>query len=237
MLTLPLYCANQCHTGEVDRAFFLPPALQVAPALLGAKLTVDSPEGAVTLRITEVEAYHGVGAPGPYDPGSHARKARTERNGSMFGPPGHAYVYFSYGMHHAINMVCSPEGVASGVLIRAGEIVAGARLAEARRHRKRRGTHDPDPDAPAISARMLARGPGNVAAALGLTRATHDGLDLFAPPFQLTPRAPGFEAARIANGPRVGVAGEAGGPAFPWRFWIAQDPTVSAFRPGRGAPR
>lgn len=237
MLTVPLYCARQCHTGEVDREFFLPPALEVAPRLLGASLTVASDAGMVTLRITEVEAYHGLGAPGPYDAGSHARRARTDRNGSMFGPPGHAYVYFSYGLHHAINMVCSPVGVASGVLIRSGEIIEGSELAEARRHRKRRGTRDPDPDAPAISARMLARGPGNVAAALGLTRETHDGLDLFAPPFRVSPRDASFDAATIATGPRVGVAGEAGGPAFPWRFWIAHDPTVSAFRPGRGAPR
>ncbi|WP_017794141.1 DNA-3-methyladenine glycosylase [Leucobacter salsicius] len=221
----------------MDRAFFLPPALEVAPRLLGAQLTVESEAGSVTLRITEVEAYHGLGAPGPYDPGSHARRARTDRNGSMFGPPGHAYVYFSYGMHHAINMVCSPEDVASGVLIRSGEIIDGAVLAEARRHRKRRGTHDPDPDAPAISARMLARGPGNVAAALGLARETHDGLDLFAPPFRVDPRTASFDLTSIQSGPRVGVAGEAGGPAFPWRFWIAHEPTVSAFRPGRGAPR
>lgn len=221
----------------MDRKFFLPPALEVAPRLLGAQLTVASEAGTVTLRITEDEAYHGLGAPGPYDAGSHARKARTDRNDSMFGPPGHAYVYFSYGMHHAINMVCSPDGIASGVLIRSGEIIAGAALAEARRQRKRRGSRDPDPDAPIINAPMLARGPGNVAAALGLTRETHDGLDLFAPPFLVSPRDASFDPARIATGPRVGVAGVAGGPAFPWRFWIAHDPTVSAFRPGRGAPK
>lgn len=118
---------------------FLAPALEVAPLLLGARLTVSGhlnrqhPGVPVTLRITEVEAYHGVGTPGPYDAGSHSRDRRTERNASMFGPPGHAYVYFSYGMHFAINMVCSPEGTASGVLIRAGEIVAGAEVARSRR--------------------------------------------------------------------------------------------------------
>lgn len=221
----------------MDHTFFLPPALEVAPQLLGAHLSVASPEGAVTIRITEVEAYHGVGAPGPYDAGSHARKARTDRNNSMFGPPGHAYVYFSYGLHHAVNLVCSPDGIASGVLIRAGEIVAGAELAELRRHRKRRGINDPDPDAPAIQSRMLARGPGNVAAALGLTRESHDGLDLFMPPFNVSARDDRFDEASVVAGPRVGVAGIAGGPDFPWRFWIAHDPTVSTFRPGRGAPR
>ena len=215
----------------MDRSFFLPPALEVAPLLLNATLTVDSPDGLVSLRITEVEAYHGLGAPGPYDAGSHARRARTDRNKSMFGPPGHAYVYFSYGMHHAINMVCSPDGIASGVLIRAGEIVAGTRLAEQRRlHKQGRGLGQ-------LPARSLARGPGNVAAALGLSRETHDGLDLFASPFQVSLPSAEADEVSVMRGARVGVAGEAGGPAFPWRFWIAHDPTVSAFRPGRGAPR
>ncbi|WP_449282877.1 DNA-3-methyladenine glycosylase [Leucobacter sp.] len=212
----------------MTRELFLSPALEAAPRLLGALLTVAAPEGDVTIRITEVEAYHGVGTDGPYDAGSHSKDRRTERNASMFGPPGHAYVYFSYGMHFALNMVCSPEGAASGVLIRAGEVVSGAELAQARRAAKR--------GAP-IAARMLARGPGNLASALGIRRETHDGRDLFAAPFAL--RLPGASSAptpeEVASGPRVGVAGEAGGTAFPWRFWIAGDPTVSAFRPGRGA--
>lgn len=215
----------------MDRSLFLSPALEVAPRLLGALLTVHDedrggPDGRVTVRITEVEAYHGVGTPGPYDAGSHSRDRRTERNASMFGPPGHAYVYFSYGMHFALNMVCSPEGAASGVLIRAGEVVEGIELARARREAGR--SSQPIPD------RGLARGPGNLAAALGVTRPLHDGRDLFAAPFQL---AAGIEApARIATGPRVGVSGEAGGAAFPWRFWLPGDPTVSAYRPGRGVP-
>lgn len=208
----------------MTRELFLSPALEVAPRLLGGLLTVEAPEGGVTIRITEVEAYHGVGVDGPYDAGSHSKDRRTERNASMFGPPGHAYVYFSYGMHFALNMVCSPEGVASGVLIRAGEVVEGVGLAQARRSAKR--------GAP-LAERMLARGPGNLAAALGIRRDTHDGRDLFDAPFAL--RLAGHAPERIANGPRVGVAGEAGGHAFPWRFWLAGDPTVSAFRPGRGA--
>lgn len=217
--------------GGVTRELFLSPALEVAPVLLGGRLTVSAPEGQVTVRITEVEAYHGLGTEGPHDSGSHSRSRRTERNASMFGPPGHAYVYFSYGMHFALNLVCSPEGAASGVLIRAGEVLEGLGVARARRSAKRGGA----PPAPA----MLARGPGNLAAALGIRRETHDGLDLFAAPFALSlPTASSGPAPHeIASGPRVGVAGEAGGPAFPWRFWIAGDPTVSAFRPGRGAPR
>lgn len=235
------------------RDLFLPPALEVAPRLLGGLLTLDGSAlgehdleasrdnrleapgdnrlkalGSVTVRITEVEAYHGVGVPGPYDAGSHSRDRRTERNSSMFGPPGHAYVYFSYGMHFALNMVCSPEGSASGVLIRAGEVVAGETVARARREAKRGS-------GAAIPGRLLARGPGNLAAALGIRRDRHDGLDLLAAPFAFTPSPEPPPA--ISNGPRVGVAGAAGGPAFPWRFWIAGDPTVSAFRPGRGAPR
>ncbi|MBK0418144.1 DNA-3-methyladenine glycosylase [Leucobacter sp. CSA1] len=213
------------------RELFSSHALDVAPNLLGGLLTLDGAGGPVTVRITEVEAYHGVGTPGPYDPGSHSRDRRTERNASMFGPPGHAYVYFSYGMHFALNMVCSPEGVASGVLIRSGEVVAGADIAHARREAKRGTVAAPIPD------RMLARGPGNLAAALGITRPEHDGLDLLAAPFAFRPGQGPVPVETIASGPRVGVAGEAGGPAFPWRFWIAGDPTVSAFRPGRGAPR
>lgn len=202
-------------------------ALDVAPWLLNGHITVDHGGGPVRLRITEVEAYHGVGTPGPYDAGSHARDRQTARNAAMFGPPGHAYVYFTYGMHFALNMVCSPVGVASGILIRSGEIVAGEALARARRGAKRGGSGDEIPHA------HLARGPGNVATALGLDL-SQNGLSLFADPFA-------FEAAltapeRVASGPRVGVAGIAGGPEFPWRFWIAGDLTVSAFRPGKGAP-
>ncbi|MFA7498435.1 MAG: DNA-3-methyladenine glycosylase [Leucobacter sp.] len=211
----------------MDREFFTPPALEAAPRLLSATLRVDSDAGAVTVRITEVEAYHGVGTPGPYDPGSHSKDRRTERNASMFGPPGHAYVYFSYGMHFAINLVCSPEGTASGVLLRAGEIVDGHSLAEARRSVRREGSP--------IKHRMLARGPGNLAQALGITREVHDGRDLLAAPFEI--RLASSPIIEVAAGPRVGVAGVAGGPAFPWRFWIPGDRTVSAFRPGRGAPR
>lgn len=225
----------------MDRSLFLAPALEVAPQLLGALLTVcdgfdseglDSGSSAVTLRITEVEAYHGVGTLGPYDAGSHSRDRQTPRNASMFGPPGHAYVYLSYGVHFALNLVCSPAGSASGVLLRAGEIGDGARIARARREagsqRAKRISH-PIPDS------ALARGPGNLASALGITRPLHDGRDLFASPFALeaAPTSPNS----IASGPRVGVSGEAGGAAFPWRFWIAGDPTVSAYRAGRNVPK
>jgi len=150
----------------------------------------------------------------------------------MFGPPGHAYVYFSYGMHFALNLVCSPEGVASGVLIRAGEIVEGAELARRNRAAKLAGRPG---IAGAIAPHLLARGPGNLAAALGVTRPEHDGRDLFAVPFDFQPAE--HRAETIASGPRVGVSGEAGGPAFPWRFWIPGERSVSAYRPGRDVPK
>lgn len=210
----------------MDRSFFLAPALEVAPRLLGSFVTVTSDDGPVSVRITEVEAYHGVGTPGPYDAGSHSRDRKTERNASMFGDPGHAYVYLSYGVHFALNMVCSPVGVASGVLIRSGEVVEGIELAEIRRTRTRSA---------AIRRHDLARGPGNLASSLGITRPLHDGRDLFSKPFEL--RVPEREISAIATGPRVGVSGEAGGSAFPWRFWVDGDPTVSAYRPGRDVPR
>ncbi|WP_346922677.1 DNA-3-methyladenine glycosylase [Glutamicibacter creatinolyticus] len=216
----------------MDRELFTAHGLEVAPQLLGARLSVQSPEGAVTLRITETEAYHGVGTPPPYDPGSHSKDRKTERNASMFGPPGHAYVYLSYGVHYAINLVCSPTGTASAVLLRAGEIMEGEELAVERRTAKRHQAANGRSPSP-INHAQLARGPGNLGTGLGITRAEHDGLDLFTAPFHL--ELPSQRVEHIAHGPRVGVAGTAGGTDFPWRFWIPGDPTVSAFRPGRNA--
>ncbi|MFJ2617808.1 DNA-3-methyladenine glycosylase [Glutamicibacter sp. NPDC087344] len=215
----------------MDREFFVASAVDVAPRLLGAVLGLQGPDGAVRLRITEVEAYSGLGNPGPYDPGSHARDRKTERNASMFLGPGHAYVYVSYGMHFALNLVCSPEGTASGVLIRSGEVIRGHDIARARRLAKQ----PPSSHRSTLSVRELARGPGNLATALGINRSEHNGLDVLAPPFIL--EAPERCAQGFASGPRVGVSGIAGGPEFPWRFWLPGNNTVSAFKPGRNAPR
>lgn len=219
----------------MTRDLFFEHALDVAPRLLGATIAVHAADGLVRVRITEVEAYHGVGVPGPYDSGSHSKDRRTERNASMFGPPGHAYVYLNYGMHYALNMVCSPDGTASGVLIRSGEVIEGEDLAGARRAAKAqryRRNHDSGDASrlPVVRSVQLARGPGNLATALGLTRESHDGLDLFVEPFEFQPADQ--LVADISRGPRVGVSGPAGGPEFPWRFWVTGDPTVSAFRPG-----
>ena len=180
------------------------PSTEVAPLLLGGLLTVDG----VTLRITEVEAYLGEA-----DPGSHAFRGRTNRNAVMYGPPGRLYTYFTYGMHVCANVVCSPAGTATAVLLRAGEIVDGIEAA-----RLRRVTSKSDAD--------LARGPARLCVALGITLAD-GGADLDGPRFQLEPAA---SPSPFATGPRTGVSGEGGTLDYPWRFWIPGDPTVSPYK-------
>ncbi|WP_345637780.1 DNA-3-methyladenine glycosylase [Rugosimonospora acidiphila] len=187
--------------GPVDRA---------ARGLLGCRLVA----GGVTVRLTEVEAYSGTGL----DPASHAHRGRTPRNAVMFGPAGYAYVYFTYGMHWCVNVVCGVEGEASAVLLRAGSIVDGLETARARRVAVRR-----DID--------LARGPARLCATLGIDRAFYgtnlldgSGLGL------LLPRD--GKVGEIEAGPRVGVTGAHD---LPWRFWLKGDPTVSAYR--RHVPR
>ncbi|MGH3276484.1 MAG: DNA-3-methyladenine glycosylase, partial [Streptosporangiaceae bacterium] len=112
----------------LPRDFFAGPAPEVAPRLLGCVLRRDSPAGTVAAVITEVEAYAGLA-----DPASHAYRGQTARNAVMFGPPGHAYVYFTYGMHFCMNLVCRPAGTASAVLLRAGAVLSGTTLARHRR--------------------------------------------------------------------------------------------------------
>jgi DNA-3-methyladenine glycosylase len=180
-------------TGPVD---------QVAPTLLGATLR----HGEVAVRLTEVEAYDG-----PTDPASHAHRGRTARNTVMFGPPGHLYVYFTYGMHWAANVICGPEGHAAGVLLRAGEVIDGIEVARSRRGRAR--------------DRDLARGPGRLCAALRLS-AEHKGCYLLGDgPVRLEP--PAVRPEMIMSGPRVGVSLEAD---RPWRFWVAGSPYVSDYK-------
>ena len=181
------------------------PVLEVAPRLLGAVVRHDG----VAVRITEVEAYDGAN-----DPGSHAFRGQTPRNRTMFGPPGHLYVYFTYGMHHCANVVCGPEGRASALLLRAGEVVEGIDLARERRGRP------PDRD--------LARGPARLCRALALDRSA-DGLDLTDGTLGLPPPA---DPARISTGPRVGLRHA---PDRPWRFWLTGDPTVSRYVAARPA--
>ncbi len=197
------------HTGGVTLHVLLDRPEVVAPQLLGARLISDVGGLRVVARLTEVEAYAGVGE----DPGSHAYRRMTARNATMFGPPGHAYIYFTYGMHWCANVVTGAEGSASAVLLRAGEIIEGVDAARRRRPSAR-------------SDRELARGPARLAAALGLTGEL-DGSDLLAPSSVvrlLLPRHPDPVAAIT---PRTGVAGS--GATTPWRF-AADHPTVSPYR-------
>lgn len=203
--------------------------LEVAPTLLGSHLVVTVAGETVAARITEVEAYHGAGTGDIPDPGSHARSGRSARNATMWGEPGHLYVYLSHGIHSCVNVVCAPVGVAGGVLLRAAEIAVGAEIAAGRRFAPHgHGTF-----------RDLARGPGRLGQSLGLRHAEHDGIDAVTGEAQAGATAQLFlrcdPLEHVATGPRVGVAGVAGTDAYPWRFWIPGDPTVSAFRWGRGA--
>lgn len=155
----------------------------------------------MAVRLTEVEAYRGEA-----DPASHAARGRTPRNAVMYGPAGFLYVYFVYGMHWCANVVTGPEGVATAVLLRAGEVTEGLEVARLRR--------------PGVSDRDLARGPARLAATLALTG------DATGEPVDLTPGAVP-PAGAIRQGPRVGVATAAD---VPWRFWLDGDPTVSPYR-------
>ncbi|MFG2142050.1 DNA-3-methyladenine glycosylase [Streptomyces sp. NPDC048650] len=198
----------------LSRDFFDRPVIEVAPDLLGRTLVRHTPAGPIELRLTEVEAYDG-----ETDPGSHAYRGRTARNAAMFGPPGHAYVYFIYGMWFSANLVCGPEGRASGVLLRGGEILTGTELAADRRPKAR-------------TTAELAKGPARLATALDIDRTlnTADVCHGGDPAALLSvlhgdPAPPG----RVRSGPRVGVGGD--GADHPWRFWIADEPTVSQYRP------
>jgi len=215
----------------IPRKFFARPSVEVAPDLLGSVLEHETADGLVAVELTEVEAYAGRS-----DPASHAYRGKTARNAVMFGPPGHAYVYFTYGMHFCVNVVClGEEGSASAVLLRAGRVIAGEELACARRTR---GTT-------AIAPRDLARGPARLCQALGIDR-SQNGADMVSAgsPLRMLSGAgnPARSAllasadenlirpatpSRIVTGPRVGVSSAA---EIPWRFWYDGDPTVSVYR-------
>jgi len=213
----------------ISRDFFARPSVEVAPDLLGCVLEHRTEDGLVAVELTEAEAYAGKS-----DPASHAYRGKTRRNAVMFGPPGHAYVYFTYGMHFCVNMVClGEEGSASAVLLRAGAIIEGEDLARARRTR---GTAR-------VASRDLARGPARLCQALDIDLRLN-GVDVCAAESPLQVRAgagnpvssvalpgPGDDPPgtppRIATGPRVGVSSAAD---IPWRFWVDGDPTVSVYR-------
>jgi DNA-3-methyladenine glycosylase len=175
---------------RLRREFFARSVHEVAPDLIGATLMVDGIGGL----IVEVEAYHHT------DPAAHSYAGRTERNAVMFGPPGYAYVYRSYGIHWCVNFVCEAEGAASAVLIRALAPTAGMATM-----RRRRGLAD---------ERLLCSGPGRLTQALGITLA-HNALPLDRAPFELRGRT---EMPDIAVGPRIGITKAAD---KPWRYGLA----------------
>ena len=181
---------------ELARGFFARSVHDVAPDLIGCTLLVDGVGGA----IVEVEAYDHE------DPASHAFRGQTARNRSMFGPPGHAYVYRSYGVHWCLNLVCEEKGTAAAVLLRALEPTRGVEDMRARR-----GLED---------LRLLCSGPGRLCQALAVT-GDQDGFALDSPPFELLARE--FEP-EIVTGPRIGItrAGD-----LPWRYGLAGSPFVS----------
>jgi DNA-3-methyladenine glycosylase len=174
----------------LDRGFFARSVHEVAPELVGCTLLVDGVGG----RLVEVEAYDAE------DPASHGFRGETARNRTMFGPPGHAYVYRSYGVHWCLNLVCGDEGVPEAVLVRALEPTHGLE-----RMWERRGLED---------ERLLCAGPGRLCQALGVTVA-HDGLAVDAPPFVLR-RAE--ESVPVVRGSRIGITRAA---ELPWRYGLA----------------
>jgi DNA-3-methyladenine glycosylase len=195
---------------SVDYAWLDLPATKIDEAarmMLGWRLSANG----VVVRLTEVEAYSGLGE----DPASHAHRGRTPRNAIMFGPAGFLYVYQIYGMYQCMNIVCGEDGVAAAVLLRAGEVVEGVETARERRPGAKR-----DSD--------LGAGPGKLTRALGISKADYgtsvvDGTG----PLTITPPAGGDAQAVIEAGPRVGVTSAYD---VAWRFWIKGNPTVSAYR-------
>jgi DNA-3-methyladenine glycosylase len=186
----------------IRKSFFARSVHEVAPDLIGVTLLVDGVGGTVV----EVEAYDHE------DPASHGYRGRTKRNASMFGPPGHAYVYRSYGIHWCLNLVCGREGVPEAALIRALEPTAGLDV-----QRNRRRVEDP---------RALCSGPGKLCQALGVS-IEHDGLPLDAAPFRLVERR---AVPEIVTGPRVGITQAT---ELSWRYGLAGSKFVS--RPFRAA--
>jgi DNA-3-methyladenine glycosylase len=185
----------------LPREFFARSVHEVAPDLIGTTLLADGVGG----RIVEVEAYD------QEDPASHGFAGRTARNASMFGPPGHAYVYRSYGIHWCLNLVCDVEGRAEAVLVRALEPTHGIETMRARRG--------------ADELRGLCSGPGKLCQALAITR-EHDGLALDEPPFALLDRA---EPPEIVTGPRIGITRAT---ELSWRYGLKGSPFLSrALRP------
>jgi DNA-3-methyladenine glycosylase len=189
-------------------------AVTVAPRLIGAVIRSRVDGETVAVRLTEVEAYEGLD-----DPASHAFRGATPRTSVMFGPAGHLYCYFTYGMHWCANIVCDTDGRAAAVLLRAGEVVEGLPVARARRPAARKDVE-------------LARGPARLASCLGLARA-QNGVDLCVSGAVVELVSMPRRQLGVAAGPRVGITRAI---EHPWRFWLRDDPTVSTFRAGGRRP-
>lgn len=222
----------------LDRTFYLAPTLVVAQALIGCVLRHETAEGVASGRIVETEAYLRD------DPACHAYRGMTLRNRSMFGPPGHAYVYLSYGLHCCFNAVTAPEGIGEAVLVRALEPVEGLDLMRRRRQAVRlaeRGAardipEEDRPELPPSDLRLtpakLASGPGNLTVALGLSRA-QDGIDLTAGPLTILSRPAGQPEPVIVTAARIGISQ---GAEHPWRFLLAGSRSVSRPAPASRNP-
>ena len=238
----------------IPREFFARPSVEVAPDLLGCVLEHDTAAGLVAVELTEVEAYAGQA-----DPASHAYRGKTARNAVMFGPPGHAYVYFTYGMYFCVNLVCQDPDTASAVLLRAGRVIEGEELARARRTKRRAG-RDRDRDgasqdsarrasssqagasqdrasqdrARGLAARDLARGPGLLCQALDIDR-TLDGADVCVAGSPLRVRPGPTGAGTNARSAEKEICsgprvGVSAAADVPWRFWWEGEPSVSAYK-------
>ena len=192
----------------ISREFYLDPPDLVARKLLGKLLVRGGAAGeGMVGRIVEVEAYFGES-----DPAAHSFAGKTARNSVLFGPPGHAYVYFIYGMHYCLNVSCEPDGRAGGVLFRALEPVCGLEAMAAAR------------GVPATRVSTLTSGPGRLCQAFGVTRVRDNGVDLTSPKSELQIQDDGFVAGKVLVTPRIGITKDQARPA---RFLLANNPFVS----------
>jgi DNA-3-methyladenine glycosylase len=196
----------------LPRGFYLQPTLRVARALLGKVLVHETAEGVTAGRIVEVEAYRGPADRAAHSSGGH----RSPRNEVMYGPAGHAYVYFIYGVHHCVNVVCQPPDVPEAVLLRALEPLEGEALMRRRRQL---------PEGPAW---RLCRGPGALCQAMAIAR-PENGMDLVRGPLRILD-APPVAPAEVARTPRIGVDYAGADAARPWRFLVRESRAVSGRR-------
>lgn len=206
--------------GKISRSFFMDPPEQVAPRLLGMILARRTESGWLAGRIVEVEAYLGPHITETPDPAAHSFRGVTPRNRVMFGAPGHAYVYFIYGMYDCMNVTCEPEGLAGCILIRALEPLLGL---EAMARNRKLAEHT-------VSGVKLTGGPGKLCRALEIHRAEHNGLDLLSASSPLQLRDDGAEPGKVEISTRIGIRHAA---ELPLRFHLAGNPHVSGPKPRR----